>query len=90
MNLNASRCGHAGPSRLLLSEFPRVAESRLVEEPQGHRAHLSARDVVCADRLEGRSISFNGLRNDPFRVFLHPVAEMEALLNGQGLAKGLG
>ena len=30
---------------------------------------------------------FQRLRNDPFRVFLHPVAEMEALLNEQGLQK---
>lgn len=28
---------------------------------------------------------FQQLQNDPFRVFLHPVAEMEALLNGEGL-----
>ncbi len=27
---------------------------------------------------------FQRLRNDPFRVFLHPVAEMEALLNKEG------
>ncbi|HNQ93991.1 MAG TPA: methyltransferase domain-containing protein [Anaerolineales bacterium] len=30
---------------------------------------------------------FQRLRNDPFRVFLHPVAEMEALLNQQGLRR---
>ncbi len=27
------------------------------------------------------------LRNDPFRVFVHPVQEMESLLNGEGLKK---
>src|SRR5688572_11097889 len=27
---------------------------------------------------------FQGLRRDPFRVFLHPVNEMDALLKGQG------
>ena len=30
---------------------------------------------------------FQRLRNDPFRVFVHPVAEMESLLNGEGLRK---
>jgi tRNA1(Val) A37 N6-methylase TrmN6 len=30
---------------------------------------------------------FQWLRNDPFRVFVHPVAEMEALLNNEGLQK---
>jgi magnesium-protoporphyrin O-methyltransferase len=30
---------------------------------------------------------FQQLRNDPFRVFVHPVAEMESLLNGEGLRK---
>ncbi|RIK30173.1 MAG: hypothetical protein DCC56_07490 [Anaerolineae bacterium] len=30
---------------------------------------------------------FQRLRNDPFRVFVHPVAEMEALLNGEGLKR---
>jgi magnesium-protoporphyrin O-methyltransferase len=30
---------------------------------------------------------FQKLRRDPFRVFLHPVAEMESLLNGEGLRK---
>ena len=30
---------------------------------------------------------FQRLRNDPFRVFLHPVHEMEVLLNGEGLQK---
>ena len=30
---------------------------------------------------------FQRLRNDPFRVFLHPVAEMEALLNKEGLKR---
>jgi hypothetical protein len=30
---------------------------------------------------------FQKLRNDPFRVFVHPVAEMEALLNGEGLKR---
>ena len=30
---------------------------------------------------------FQRLRNDPFRVFVHPVAEMESLLNGEGLKK---
>jgi 2-polyprenyl-3-methyl-5-hydroxy-6-metoxy-1,4-benzoquinol methylase len=28
-----------------------------------------------------------GLRKDPFRVFVHPVSEMEALLNGEGLRR---
>lgn len=27
------------------------------------------------------------LRNDPFRVFVHPIGEMESLLNGEGLHK---
>jgi len=30
---------------------------------------------------------FQRLRNDPFRVFVHPVAEMESLLNDEGLRK---
>jgi 2-polyprenyl-3-methyl-5-hydroxy-6-metoxy-1,4-benzoquinol methylase len=30
---------------------------------------------------------FQRLRRDPFRVFLHPVAEMDALLVGQGLER---
>ena len=30
---------------------------------------------------------FQGLGQDPFRVFLHPIAEMESLLNSQGLKK---
>ncbi|OQY87579.1 MAG: hypothetical protein B6D38_12360 [Anaerolineae bacterium UTCFX1] len=30
---------------------------------------------------------FQRVRNDPFRVFLHPVSEMEALLNAEGLKK---
>jgi len=30
---------------------------------------------------------FQKLRNDPFRVFVHPVSEMESLLNGEGLRK---
>lgn len=30
---------------------------------------------------------FQKLSRDPFRVFLHPVAEMEALLNNEGLQK---
>ncbi len=30
---------------------------------------------------------FQRLRHDPFRVFLHPVAEMEAMLNAEGLKK---
>ncbi|MBI3163972.1 MAG: methyltransferase domain-containing protein [Chloroflexi bacterium] len=30
---------------------------------------------------------FQKLRNDPFRVFIHPVTEMEVLLNGEGLQK---
>lgn len=30
---------------------------------------------------------FQRLRNDPFRVFLHPVAEMETLLNQEGLKR---
>ncbi|MFN8460492.1 MAG: class I SAM-dependent methyltransferase [Anaerolineales bacterium] len=30
---------------------------------------------------------FQRLRNDPFRVFVHPVAEMEALLNKEGLKR---
>jgi 2-polyprenyl-3-methyl-5-hydroxy-6-metoxy-1,4-benzoquinol methylase len=30
---------------------------------------------------------FQKLRNDPFRVFIHPVAEMESLLNGEGLKR---
>ncbi|MBV6452374.1 MAG: hypothetical protein MHPDNHAH_03131 [Anaerolineales bacterium] len=30
---------------------------------------------------------FQRLRNDPFRVFVHPVAEMEALMNREGLKR---
>ena len=30
---------------------------------------------------------FQKLRNDPFRGFIHPVAEMESLLNGEGLRR---
>lgn len=30
---------------------------------------------------------FQRLRNDPFRVFLHPIAEMEMLLNKEGLKR---
>lgn len=30
---------------------------------------------------------FQRVRNDPFRVFVHPVNEMETLLNGEGLRK---
>ncbi len=30
---------------------------------------------------------FQRLKNDPFRVFLHPVHEMETLLNAEGLKK---
>ena len=30
---------------------------------------------------------FQRLRNDPFRVFVHSVAEMEALMNGEGLKR---
>jgi magnesium-protoporphyrin O-methyltransferase len=30
---------------------------------------------------------FQRLRNDPFRVFLHPVAEMDALLRREGLER---
>ena len=30
---------------------------------------------------------FQRLRNDPFRIFLHPVHEIESLLNGEGLQK---
>jgi 2-polyprenyl-3-methyl-5-hydroxy-6-metoxy-1,4-benzoquinol methylase len=30
---------------------------------------------------------FQRLRNDPFRIFLHPVAEMELLMNSEGLQK---
>ncbi|HLO28511.1 MAG TPA: class I SAM-dependent methyltransferase [Anaerolineales bacterium] len=30
---------------------------------------------------------FQGLRNDPFRVFLHPVAEMDSLLKHQGFKR---
>jgi len=39
-------------------------------------------------RIAGRIINFfQRLGRDPFRVFLHPVAEMESLLNGEGLKK---
>jgi len=30
---------------------------------------------------------FQRLRKDPFRIFVHPVSEMESLLNGEGLKK---
>lgn len=30
---------------------------------------------------------FQGLRRDPFRVFLHPIAEMDALLTREGLQR---
>ena len=30
---------------------------------------------------------FQKLKNDPFRVFVHPVAEMESLLNDEGLKR---
>jgi 2-polyprenyl-3-methyl-5-hydroxy-6-metoxy-1,4-benzoquinol methylase len=30
---------------------------------------------------------FQGLRRDPFRVFLHPVAEMDALIKSQGFKR---
>jgi len=30
---------------------------------------------------------FQQIRKDPFRVFVHPVTEMEALLNGEGLKR---
>jgi hypothetical protein len=30
---------------------------------------------------------FQRLRNDPFRVFLHPVAEMDELLRREGLER---
>ena len=30
---------------------------------------------------------FQRLRNDPFRVFVHPVSEMESVLNGEGLRR---
>jgi hypothetical protein len=30
---------------------------------------------------------FQQLRNDPFRVFVHPIQEMESLLNSQGLER---
>ena len=30
---------------------------------------------------------FQGLGKDPFRVFVHPIAEMEAVLNGEGLKR---
>lgn len=30
---------------------------------------------------------FQSLKKDPFRVFIHPVAEMESLLNAQGLQR---
>jgi hypothetical protein len=33
---------------------------------------------------------FQRLRKDPFRVFLHPVSEIEALLNSEGFAKTSG
>ncbi|HEY5729818.1 MAG TPA: hypothetical protein VIS72_07180, partial [Anaerolineales bacterium] len=30
---------------------------------------------------------FQRLRRDPFRVFIHPIHEMEALLNAQGFKR---
>jgi hypothetical protein len=30
---------------------------------------------------------FQSLRRDPFRVFLHPITEMDALLNNQGFRR---
>jgi hypothetical protein len=30
---------------------------------------------------------FQKLKKDPFRVFIHPVSEMESLLNGEGLQR---
>jgi len=30
---------------------------------------------------------FQRIRKDPFRAFIHPIAEMEALLNGEGFVK---
>lgn len=30
---------------------------------------------------------FQGLRRDPFRVFLHPISEMDALLTGEGFQR---
>jgi magnesium-protoporphyrin O-methyltransferase len=30
---------------------------------------------------------FQGLRKDPFRVFLHPIAEMDALLEREGFKR---
>lgn len=30
---------------------------------------------------------FQTLRNDPFRIFIHPVAEMESLLEGEGFKR---
>jgi hypothetical protein len=30
---------------------------------------------------------FQRLRRDPFRVFLHPVGEMDALLKGKGFQR---
>jgi magnesium-protoporphyrin O-methyltransferase len=30
---------------------------------------------------------FQRLRQDPFRIFVHPVSEMESLLNGEGLKR---
>jgi magnesium-protoporphyrin O-methyltransferase len=39
-------------------------------------------------RIGEKVINFlQGLRKDPFRMFLHPVAEMEALLKSEGLQK---
>jgi hypothetical protein len=30
---------------------------------------------------------FQGLRRAPFRVFLHPIAEMDALVKGKGFKR---
>src|SRR6266498_1510739 len=39
-------------------------------------------------RVASRVINFfQGLRQDPFRVFLHPVAEMDSLLKGEGFER---
>jgi hypothetical protein len=39
-------------------------------------------------RVASRVINFfQGLRKDPFRVFLHPVAEMDSLLKGEGFER---
>ena len=39
-------------------------------------------------RIAWRVINFfQGLRKDPFRVFLHPIAEMDSLLKGEGFER---